>query len=238
MSFFSPFLLKLLDHFQALHPIIFGGAYIHAGIVRWVSQSVNLSLGPRWTGSHATPSQTKTSSTSATGLMLGMIMPPSPLISVFLFLSSLTLPWLSICPSLPLSIYLLSSGGCWGIGQRHCVGGDYVWSADSDLTFSMLSLRLKPTLVDSPPPRAQALCSCYFFFAVALMFHTYFAERGDFRPRACSNCPVPVAFHGRFVVLFCVHLYARVHNFQQPRIIITGAAVWRGPIKWLNDLKL
>lgn len=163
MSFFFPFLLKLLDHFQALHPIIFGGAYIHAGIVRWVSQSVNLSLGPRWTGSHATPSQTKTSSTSATGLMLGMIMPPSPLISGFLFLSSPTLPSLSICPSLPPSIYLLSSGGCRGIGQRHCVGGDYVWSADSDLTFSMLSLRLKPTLVDSPPPHAHALCSCYFF---------------------------------------------------------------------------
>lgn len=147
---------------------------------RWhseVSQSVNLSLGLRWTGSHATPSQPKTSSTSAMGLMLGMIMPPSPLISVFL--SSL-----SLSPSLPdflyvclsLSIYLLSSGGSHGIGQQHCVGGDYVWSADSDLTFSMLSLRLKPTLVDSPPPMLP-LCSCYFF-SVALMFHTYFLEKG------------------------------------------------------------
>lgn len=137
--------------------------HTHTHWDREVSQSVNLSLGLRWTGSHATPSQLKTSSTSAMGLMPGMIMPPSPpLISLFLsFLPSLSLPHLlSVCLSLPLSIYL-SWKRVLGIGQQHCVGGDYVWSAYSDLTFSMLSLRLKPPLVYSLPPMLP-LCSCYF----------------------------------------------------------------------------
>lgn len=58
-----------------------------------VSQSVNLSLGLRWTGSRATPSQHKTSSTRAVGLMLGMIM------TAF----SLILPHL-LCPVLCLSV--------------------------------------------------------------------------------------------------------------------------------------
>lgn len=69
-----------------------------------MSQSVNLSLGPRWTGSHATPSQPKTSSTSAMGLMLGMIMPPSPLISIFLSFPLFLPPSLPASPGLCLSV--------------------------------------------------------------------------------------------------------------------------------------
>lgn len=153
-----------------------------------MSESVNLSLGLRWTRSHATPSQPKTSSTSAKGLMLGMIMPAPLLISVFIsfpfFLSCP--PLLSTCLSLPLSNYLLSSGGYRGIGQQRCVESDYVWSADSDLTFSMLSLGLNATLTDSHAPHASGpfkllRCCC---FNVSYIFQ---------RDRTYSHMPTVIA---------------------------------------------
>lgn len=172
-----------------------------------MSQSVNLSLGPRWTGSHATRSPHKTSNASAMGLMLGMIMPPPPpLISGFhppppSPSPSLSPFFLSVC--LSLSIYLfLSSGGCCRIGWQYCVGGDYVWSADSDLTFSMLSLRLKPTLMHWPPPMlplnvtffsSSSSPSCHFV-NVSYMFR----REGTFWPQVIAVAPV--AFHGSFVV--------------------------------------
>lgn len=157
----------------------------------------------------------QTSCPSAIWLMLGMIMPHSPLFGPF-FLSFLPSLHLSLhCPisvSLFLSVYLLfSSGGFCGIGQQHCVGGDYVWSADSDLTFSMLSLRLKPALVDSRPPKLP-LCSCYFFcccFNASYAFH----REGTSRRMRCGNFPALVIFHDQFVVFsVCVCVCVCTHT--------------------------
>lgn len=109
-----------------------------------------------------TASSFKTSSPSATGSMLGVTMLHPPLTPAFLFLFS-HLPSLSnslsVCMSPSFSL-LLSSGGHCRAGQ--CIGGDYVRSADSDLTFSELYLRPKATPLDLCPC-VFPLCSCSIF---------------------------------------------------------------------------
>lgn len=184
-----------------------------------MSQSVNLSLGLGWTGSHATPSQPKTDKLPICywvdarndNASFSFIWAFLPLLPSFPLSLSLHCP---ISVSLFLSVYLLfSSGGFCGIGQQHCVGGDYVWSADSDLTFSMLSLRLKPALVDSCPPKLP-LCSCYFFcccFNASYAFH----REGTSRHMRCGNFPALVIFHDQFVVFsvcVCMHAHKHVHS--------------------------
>lgn len=135
-----------------------------------MSQSVNLSLVRRWTGSHATSSQTKTSGTSAAGLMFWMIIPPSPLISLFI-----SFP-LSPSPSIPLQ------------EATSPYGGGSVWEV----------IMCDPSTPTWPFPRYPADWSQHSWDCVLpcvallelLLSCAQFWQRPDSWPPACSNCPV------------------------------------------------
>lgn len=151
---------------------------MHTHWDREVSQSVNLSLGLRWTGLHATLSQLKTSSTSATGLMPGMIMPPSPLISVFRsFLPSLALPpllfvcLLVVAPSVYISGLLLQDRAAALCGWRLCV----ICRLRLDLFHVIPETKTTTRVLTA----SHASTLFMLLLAVALMFHTYFAEKGQ-----------------------------------------------------------